>query len=127
MSLFGKKTHHGRGVEADKFGIIIDWSPGGYKLQAYDGPTMVVEAHGTFSAGNDFKLTIIKTNTSHQGKGFGSACIGALIGAARARKCTSFVFEGVAHDNAEAIKLYQGFGAVHVGQLGAKNNYRLTL
>lgn len=62
--------------------------------------------------GSDFRLSNIVTVPGFRRKGFGTTVIGTLIGAARARRCSTFTFEDVSPRNAEATGIYRSFGAV---------------
>lgn len=70
----------------------------------------VVEAIGCIQ-GPDFRLGNIKTEPAFRKHGYGMMVIGTLIGAARARLCTTFTFEDVSPKNVEAISIYRRFGA----------------
>lgn len=71
----------------------------------------VLECLG-FIQGSDFRLSNIVTVPAFRQKGFGTTVIGTLIGAARARQCTTFTLEDVSPRNTGAISIYQRFGAV---------------
>jgi len=88
----------------------------------------VVEAVGAIQ-GSDFRLGNITTEPAFRKKGYGTTVIGALIGAARARRCATFTFEDVSAKNAEAIGIYLRFGAVALPpkEVGGHADYQIKL
>jgi len=71
----------------------------------------VLECLG-FIQGSDFRLSNIVTVPAFRRRGFGTTVVGTLIGAARARQCSTFTLEDVSPRNTGAINIYQRFGAV---------------
>jgi GNAT superfamily N-acetyltransferase len=71
----------------------------------------VVEALGVVR-GSDFRLSNITTVPVFRRKGLASLVIGTLIGAARARRCSTFTIEDVSPRKPAATRLYQRFGAI---------------
>lgn len=69
-----------------------------------------VEAVGVVR-GADFRLAEIRTAEVFRRHGLASMLVGTLIGAARARRCTTFTIEDVSPRNPAANHLYQRFGA----------------
>lgn len=88
----------------------------------------VVEAVGGIQ-GSDFRLGNIKTEPAFRKRGYGTTVIGTLLGAARARRCSTFTFEDVSSKNTEAISIYLRFGAVALPpkQAGGHADYQIKL
>lgn len=78
----------------------------------------VLEALGVVS-GSDFRLSNIETVPAFRDHGLATIVVGTLMGAARARRCTTFTFENVSPMNSEAIDLYKRFGATALPEDGA--------
>jgi GNAT superfamily N-acetyltransferase len=79
--------------------------------------------------GSDFRLSNIVTVRPFRRKGFGTTVVGTLIGAARARQCSTFTFEDVSPRNIEATSIYQRFGAVPLPpkEPGGHSDYQIRL
>lgn len=71
----------------------------------------VVEALGVVR-GSDFRLSNISTVPAFRGNGLATLVVGTLLGAARARRCSTFTIEDVSPRNAAAVRLYRRFGAI---------------
>ncbi len=82
-----------------------------YTVRLTVGKREVLEAVGVVQGG-DFRLSNIVTVPSYRRKGLCTLVVGTLIGAARARQCSTFTLEDVSPRNIEAISIYQRFGAV---------------
>lgn len=78
--------------------------------------------------GRDFRLSNIVTVPAFRRKGYGTTVLGTLIGAARARQCSTFTLEDVSPHNTEAIAIYQRFGAVALPPNdNGHNDYQIKL
>jgi ribosomal protein S18 acetylase RimI-like enzyme len=79
--------------------------------------------------GSDFRLSNIVTVPAYRDKGLATTVVGTLIGAARARQCSTFTFEDVSPRNLEAIDMYQRFGAVALppNDAGGHADYQIRL
>lgn len=79
--------------------------------------------------GSDFRLSNIVTVPAYRRKGYGTTVVGTLIGAARARQCSTFTFEDVSPRNIEATNIYRRFGAVALPpkEIGGHTDYRILL
>jgi ribosomal protein S18 acetylase RimI-like enzyme len=79
--------------------------------------------------GSDFRISNIVTVPAYRRKGFGTTVVGTLIGAARARRCSTFTFEDVSPRNIEAINIYLRFGAVALPpkEAGGHCDYQIRL
>lgn len=101
--------------DSDAFSLKLAWSVSaateGFSLDAYLGNQAIGKAHGTYEAGKEYRLTKIDVFAPHKGKGYGTIMIYTLIGAAKTKKCTKFIFEGVSDTNVDAVRLYTKHGA----------------
>lgn len=101
--------------DSDALSLKLSWSASvvveGFSLEAYVGPKAIGKAHGTYEIGKKFRLTKIDVYDPHKKNGYGTIMIYALIGAAKTKKCTTFIFEGVSDTNVDAVNLYKRLGA----------------
>ena len=79
--------------------------------------------------GSDFRLSNIVTVPGYRNKGLGTTVVGTLIGAARARQCSTVTFEDVSPRSIEAINIYRRFGAVALPpkETGGRSDYQIRL
>ena len=118
--------------DPDKIDIQLDfWGDAGapsFTVKLVTEDQTALEGFGEIR-GTDFRLCNIKTHPAYRQRGFCTTVVGTLIGAARARRCTTFTLEDVSLNNPEAIAVYQSFGAVALppGKPGGHADYRLTL
>lgn len=101
--------------DSDVLSLKLAWTVSvaveGFLLDAYLGDQAIGQAHGTYEAGKEFRLTKIDVFAQHKGMGLGTIMIYTLIGAAKTKKCTKFIFEGVSDTNFNAVRLYMKHGA----------------
>ena len=119
-------------VDPDKITIHLDfWGDAAapsFTVKLVTENQTVVEGFGEIRD-TDFRLCNIKTDPAYRQRGFGTTVVGTLIGAARARHCTTFTLEDVSPANTEAIAVYRSFGAVALPpkKAGGHADYQLTL
>lgn len=101
----------------DALSLKLTWSSSvvveGFSLVTYLGEEgeAIGKVHGTYETGKEFRLTKIDVFDPHKGKGYGTIMIHTLIGTAKTKKCTKFIFEGVSDSNVDAVRLYVKHGA----------------
>ena len=126
MWLFGSKGDSNKiEIHLEFWGGEVDPS---FTVRLVSDKQTVLEGVGVVQ-GSDFRVSNIKTEPAYRRKGFGTTVIGALIGAARARKCTTFTLEEVSPKNSEAIDMYLRFGAVALPpkKVGGHVDYQIQL
>lgn len=118
---------------SEVFSLKLSWSASvvveGFALDAYIGPNAIGKSHGTYEQGKQFRLTKIDVYDPYKKQGYGTIMIYALIGAAKTKKCTTFIFEGVSDTNNRAINLYKRLGAQASSQklCNDKTDYEMSL
>ena len=88
-------------------------------LKAEDGTLLAFGSYGTFRAFPAFKYSVehsVYVHPDHQGKGYGSQILAALIDAATAQQY-HLLIGGIDADNTGSIALHQKYGFVHSGTI----------